>query len=127
MRWFWARFILLACGSAAFAEPPPLMLWAWEQAIDLRFLAGRSDVGVAYLAATAFVDKAGVRVQYRGVPMRAPEGMYRMPVLRIEGREGIGDKTPSVFRSAKIGGEGVCAEDVSGRKSVADIGDYGCR
>lgn len=96
MRWFWARFILLACGSSALAEPPPLMLWAWEQAIDLRFLAGRSDVGVAYLAATAFVDKAGVRVKYRGVPMRAPEGMYRMPVLRIEGREVIRDRTPLI-------------------------------
>ena len=54
MRWYWARFTLLACASAAYADPPPPMLWAW------RFLAGRGDVGVAYLAATAFVDKAGV-------------------------------------------------------------------
>ena len=96
MRWSWARFTLLACASAAFAEPPPLMLWAWEQAIDLRFLAGRGDVGVAYLAATAFVDKKGVRVRYRGAPLRAPEGMFRMPVLRIEGRGVPQDRTPLV-------------------------------
>ena len=74
MLWYWARFTLLACASAAYAEPP-LMLWAWEQAIDLRFLAWRGDVGVAYLAATAFVDKTGVRVRSRSVPMRAPEWM----------------------------------------------------
>jgi hypothetical protein len=87
VRWFWAKSILLACASSAFAvEPPPLMLWAWEQSADLRFLDGRKDVGVAYLAATAFVRDEGVKVQYRGVPMLAPAGMFRMPVLRIEGR-----------------------------------------
>ncbi len=87
MRCFWAKFILLACAKAGLAaEPPALMLWAWEQPVDLRFLSGRKDVGVAYLAATAFVSEAGTKVQYRGVPMLAPDGMYRMPVLRIEGK-----------------------------------------
>lgn len=87
MRSYWAKFILLAFASANLrAEPPSLMLWAWEQPVDLRFLAGRTGIGVAYLSATAFLDDRGVRVRYRGVPMRAPEGMYQMPVLRIEGR-----------------------------------------
>lgn len=69
------------------------MLWAWEQPVDLGFLAGRKDVGVAYLAATAFLDRRGVRARYRTAALAMPQGLYRMPVLRIEGGEGPPDAT----------------------------------
>lgn len=107
MQWFWAKSILLACVSSGLAaEPPALMLWAWEQRADLRFLAGRTDVGVAYLAATAFISEAGVRVQYRGVPMLAPEGMFRMPVVRIEGRNMPKDRNALFNLCLRLIGDG---------------------
>ena len=79
--------LFLALLIAAQAEAPPrFMLWAWEQPLDLRFLTGKTDLGVAYLAATAFVDARGIKVRYRAAPLRIPPGMFRMPVLRIEAR-----------------------------------------
>lgn len=54
--------------------------------MDLRFLEGKAGTGIAYLAATAYVDQKGTRVRYRGAPLKMPRGIYRMPVLRIEAR-----------------------------------------
>lgn len=82
----WAILIPLAASLSLATEPPPLMLWAWEQPIDLRFLAGRTDVGVAYLAATAFLQTSGVKVRYRAVSLNLPQRIHRVPVLRVEAR-----------------------------------------
>ncbi|WP_031495352.1 hypothetical protein [Bryobacter aggregatus] len=91
MRLFWASCILASLAAAA--EPPPWMLWAWEQPMDFSFLAERKDVGVAYLAATAFVDARGVKIRYRSAALTIPKSVYQMPVLRIEGREKPQDST----------------------------------
>ena len=64
-------------------------LWAWERPENLRFLEGRRDVGVAFLARTIVV--AGDRVTVR--PRRNPLFVHpRTPltaVIRVESSRGI--------------------------------------
>ena len=82
----------LACTAGlllrAAPEPPalpPIMLWAWERAEDLRFLDTR-EAGVAFLARTVFLEGARVRVRSRRNPLRLPPGIARVAVVRIEVR-----------------------------------------
>ena len=88
----WLAFgALLGAGAPASSEPPQtrLWLWAWERPEDLRFLAGRSDVGVAYLARTVVVAGDGVTVRPRRQPLRVAEATVLTAVVRIEVLRGL--------------------------------------
>jgi hypothetical protein len=78
------------------------MLWAWEQAMDFSFLAGRPDTGVAYLAATVTLAKTNVSVRFRGVPVVIPPKTPCMPVLRIEGTEMPVEIAPWLRAAARV-------------------------
>lgn len=65
---------------------PPLILWAWEEAQDLRFL-DPSHVGVAYLAETIIIEPNGATLLHPRLQRLyiAPD-TKRMAVIRIENR-----------------------------------------
>lgn len=65
---------------------PRLMLWAWEEAQDLRFL-DPSHVGVAYLAETLIIELNGATLlRPRLQPLYIAPGTKLMAVIRIENR-----------------------------------------
>ncbi len=70
--------------SVAHADPPPVVLWAWERAEDLRFLP--DGVGVASLDATIDLTDRGPRVMRRRQPLLLREGQWRMTVVRVQSR-----------------------------------------
>lgn len=77
---------------------PSLMIWAWERAEDLRFLAGPTPsstpsptpspsprpLGVAVLRAHVFLAGNQLAVRRRVGALRLPEGTVTLPVIRIE-------------------------------------------
>lgn len=65
---------------------PRLMLWAWEEPQDLRFL-DPSYVGVAYLAETLVIEPNGATLlRPRLQPLYTSPGTKLMAVIRIEDR-----------------------------------------
>lgn len=62
---------------------PPIMLWAWEQPQELRFI-NPQEVGVAFLARTVYLRGADVRIRPRLQPLKIPAGTALMAVTRIE-------------------------------------------
>jgi hypothetical protein len=68
---------------AARIDLPPLVLWAWDRADDLRFLDVQ-DTAVAYLAATITLRGEDVLVQPRRNPLTLPEGTARVAVAHVE-------------------------------------------
>ena len=63
---------------------PGLVLWAWERPEDLRFIDPKTT-GVAYLAATVSLQTDGsVRYHFRQQPLRVPDAVARIAVVRIE-------------------------------------------
>ncbi len=59
------------------------MFWAWEARHDLRsFPPGQA--GVAFLAASFFLQDDGVRFRPRMQPLRVTPGTFMMAVVRIE-------------------------------------------
>jgi hypothetical protein len=81
---------------------PPLMLWAWERPDDLSDLDTRR-VGVAFLAGTIFIRSIapdggdapdeGVVLRPRLQPLRVPEYVPLMAVVRIETKQGWSQST----------------------------------
>lgn len=67
---------------------PRAWIWAWERPEDLRFLAGRADVGVAVLARTVTLGDDGVDVHRRAQPVFLADGTRRATVVRVELRRG---------------------------------------
>jgi len=77
-----AALCVVAVGITGSAHPaaelarslPGVVLWAWERPEDLRFLAGDSDVAVAFLAET--IDLRGGRIDLvpRAQPLRTHPG-----------------------------------------------------
>jgi hypothetical protein len=82
--------------SSSDLPAPRLVLWAWERPEDLRFLSqpsspsssssssSLSGSGVAYLQSTVFLYKQHVVVRRRAAGLQLPDGIWRMPVVRIE-------------------------------------------
>jgi hypothetical protein len=62
---------------------PAVTLWAWEWPQDLRFLAGRPGVAVAFLAATVKVGD-GIETVRRRQPLRVPRDLPVTAVVRTE-------------------------------------------
>ncbi|MGJ5820376.1 DUF3142 domain-containing protein [Paludibaculum fermentans] len=70
------------CAQAG-PKPPAVMVWAWEQPMDLRRL-DQSRVGVAFYAAMLGPGQDGhVRVELRRQSLRTAFGAFEMPVVRL--------------------------------------------
>ncbi|MFP2927701.1 hypothetical protein ACLESO_21390 [Pyxidicoccus sp. 3LG] len=79
----------LSCTPAA--EPPRLVLWAWERPEDLRFLATQAKgrpADVAALLATLELTDTDVLVQPRRQPLLLPPGVGLSVTVRLEMRRG---------------------------------------
>lgn len=65
---------------------PPLVLWAWERAEDLRFLASlpAGSIGVAYLHASVVLHGPSVVVHRRAASLQVPADTWQLPVVHIE-------------------------------------------
>lgn len=79
-----ATLLCALAPSLAHADPPSVMLWAWERPEDLRFLP--DGVGVASLDATVDLTDRGARVMRRRQPLLVREGQWRMAVVRVQSR-----------------------------------------
>jgi hypothetical protein len=62
---------------------PQVMLWAWQQPQDLRFLDPRR-VGVSWLIETLWLEGSQVRVMPNLNPLRVPASIWLMACVRIE-------------------------------------------
>ncbi len=83
---WWPRLIcavmLMVCAQAG-QKPPAVMVWAWEQPMDLRRL-DKARVGVAFYAAILGPGRDGqVSVDLRRQSLRTAFGAYEMPVVRL--------------------------------------------
>jgi hypothetical protein len=94
---FAAREVASSSGGSAPASArpaarlPAIMLWAWEQPQDLRFV-DPEGAGIAFLAATLTLQGDRVVVEPRRQPLRAPRGAVLVAVGRVE----IGGATPAL-------------------------------
>jgi len=79
--------LLLAegCGRQS-GDRPPVILWAWERAEDLRF-ADPLRRGIAVLVATVWMEGDAVRVEPRRHPAFLRDDMWAIAVVRIESRK----------------------------------------
>jgi len=84
-------------------------LWAWERPSDLRFLEGRADVGVAYLARTLTVDGARVHDHPRRQPLMVHPRTPLTTVVRIEVPVGVGPAPASLDRVVALARAAVVA------------------
>lgn len=75
--------------SSGASVAPKTWLWAWERPEDLRFLCGRSDVGVAYLARTVTLSGERASVYPRRQPLHVEPGTPLTAVVRIEVPRGV--------------------------------------
>jgi hypothetical protein len=75
--------IALALGKSAGTHSPRLFLWAWERPEDLSFI-DPAEVGVAFLAKTIRIDRAGVEVRPRRQPLAVPANTRLTAVVRLE-------------------------------------------
>jgi hypothetical protein len=75
--------LLLRAFPAGAAEPPRVLLWAWERPEHLAFIDPARE-GVAFHAATFHVSGEAVEPYRRRQPLLMPPGTYRMAVMRIE-------------------------------------------
>lgn len=69
--------------AARLERMPPVMLWAWERPVDLRFI-NTETTGVAFLAQTIRLSAGEVRVRPRVQPLNLPETTRVMAVVRVE-------------------------------------------
>lgn len=84
-----AAALVLLLGCAPKASPhlkvfPRLMLWAWEEPQDLRFLEGR-DIGIAFFAGQVRLRGDGLDLRRRRAELCVPPGTPLMAVVRIDG------------------------------------------
>ena len=84
--WVILAGLVLPALSPLLASPrtAPVVLWAWERTEDFRFLRP-GEAEVAYLARTIQLRGGGFRVRSRRNPVRIPEGIERIAVVRVEG------------------------------------------
>jgi Protein of unknown function (DUF3142) len=77
--------VLLRLSSPSDPIPlfPRLMLWAWENPQDLRFVKPGS-AGIAFLERTVWLNEKSVRSRPRLQPLRFTPGVELMAVVRLE-------------------------------------------
>jgi hypothetical protein len=83
-----AACLALHASAPSFDARPRVMLWAWERPEDLRFLAGRGDTGVAFLAATVTLADGAAETALRRQPLRVHPDTRLTAVVRVESRRG---------------------------------------
>jgi hypothetical protein len=76
-------FLLSACSPK---HEEKIWLWVWERNEDLRWL-NESEFGVAYLARSLEVGNNMYLTRPRQQPLKVPEGIDKLPVIRIETRD----------------------------------------
>jgi hypothetical protein len=106
-----ARLAALALAATALLgarapepAPPgevPVWLWAWERPEELRFLGGRGDVGVAFLARTLVLSGEQLAVRPRRNPLRVAPGTPLTAVVRLEVPRGEAPSLAAVARVAQ--------------------------
>ncbi len=69
--------------SGRLERMPPVMLWAWERPVDLRFI-NTEKTGVAFLAQTIRLSAGEIAVRPRVQPLNLPEAAKVMAVVRVE-------------------------------------------
>ena len=73
-----------ARARAARLQPiPGIVLWAWEEPQDLRFVNPK-DTGIAFLAATIQLQAGATIIRPRFQPLRVPDAAKLVSVVRIE-------------------------------------------
>lgn len=85
----WLALVAPACRrtpARVEVPAPQLVLWAWDRGEDLQFLTKQppASTGVAYLAATVYLYRQNVVARRRTAALVIPDGIWRMPVVRIE-------------------------------------------
>ncbi|BDU74676.1 hypothetical protein [Mesoterricola silvestris] len=73
----------LALEAGVPASSPRVWVWAWDRPEDLRFLKPE-EAGVAFFVLGIQVGPGTVAVRPRTAPLRLPEGMHRIAVVRLE-------------------------------------------
>ena len=82
-----AALALCSCrpkSPSRLAAFPRRVLWAWEEAQDLRFLKGR-EIGVAFYAKHVLLRGDRVLMRPRVSPLRVDEDTPLMAVVRVDG------------------------------------------
>ena len=62
---------------------PRIVLWAWEESQDLRFVNPK-DIGIAFVAATIRLQAGAAIIHPRFQPLRVPDAAKLVSVVRIE-------------------------------------------
>ena len=75
--------LVAACGGPRHPSRT-VVLWAWERPEDLRFLAGRDHVAVAWLAGTVRIGEDQATARPRMQPLALPTDVPSFPVVRVE-------------------------------------------
>jgi hypothetical protein len=79
----WYRLSATHARTARLQPIPGIVLWAWEEPEDLRFVNPR-DTGIAFLAATVRLQANATIVHPRFQPLRVPDTAKLVSVVRIE-------------------------------------------
>jgi hypothetical protein len=103
---------------------PRLTVWAWERREDLRGI-DTATTAVAYLDRTVTVDERGLTVSPRrqGLLLPASVGLVRIPVVRVETRDGallndaMAETVASAIAAAAVPGSAALQVDFDARQS----------
>jgi len=79
----WYRLSATRAHAARLQPIPGIVLWAWEEPEDLRFVNPK-DTGIAFLAATIRLQADTVIIRPRFQPLRVPDAAKLVSVVRIE-------------------------------------------
>jgi hypothetical protein len=97
-----ASALLLLGNGLAEPPAPKLVLWAWDRAEDLRFLAAGEDVEVAFLAGTIHLRGERIELRPRRSPLALRDSTRRTPVVRIEADRGDRPRLDGEQRGAVV-------------------------
>jgi hypothetical protein len=107
---------------------PRVMYWAWERPEDFRFLDGRDDAGVAFLAGTIFLSSpargaaadstASVVMRPRLQPLRVSPGTPLMAVIRIETPNDSWHRAPEAVDEASAVATQLTARTIDATRSM---------
>jgi len=79
----WYRLSFTHARAARLRPIPRIVLWAWEEPEDLRFVNPR-DTGIAFLAAAIRLQAGDTIIHPRFQPLRVPDAAKLVSVVRIE-------------------------------------------
>jgi len=85
-RFLWMGLLLSGVTGMAASLPantPRLWIWAWDRPENLRFLKP-GEAGIAYYALGLRVEQGKLQVRVRKAPLRLPEGVPLIAVVRID-------------------------------------------